>query len=119
MATKSFHLGDILTVSTGTLVSSMDGVYHILNHMTQDDLFTHQLLIANPIMQPELLRQLPFLNDIDKPVGLSTREGCDGWIASWASVHGEYHNIESAEHLWQNHDVFGDLKKIWEGKHDG
>lgn len=119
MGTKSFHLGDILTLSTGTLVSSMDGLYHILNHMTQDDLFTHQLLIASPIMRDELLRQLPFLTGIDKPVGLSTREGCDGWISSWASVHGEYHNVESAEHLWQGHDVFGDLKKIWEGKHDG
>lgn len=112
MATKSFHLGDILTVSTGTLVSSMDGVYHILNHMTQADLYTHQILLASPIMREELLRQLPFLNNIDKPIGLSTREGCDGWVSSWASVHGEHHNIESAEHLWQGHSALSDLEAV-------
>lgn len=119
MATKSFLLGDILTVSTGVLLTSMDSVYYILNHMTQDNLFTHQLLIANPIMRSELIRQLPFLEDIAKPVGLSTREGCDGWIASQVCLYGEWHAIKSAEHLWVAHTALGDLNDIWEGKYRG
>lgn len=119
MATKSFLLGDILTVSTGVLLTSMDSVYYILNHMTQDDLFTHQLLIASPIMRDELLRQLPFLDRVDKPVGLRTREQCDAWIASVSAVYGEWHSIESAEHLWVGHTMFGDLNDIMEGKYRG
>lgn len=117
MATKSFLLGDILTVSTGVLLTSMDSVYYILNHMTQDDLFTHQLIIASPIMREELIRQLPFLGDIVKPVGLSTREDCDEWVQLIAGHAGEWHGVESAEHLWVGHTMFGDLNDIWEGKY--
>ena len=42
---RDFHIGDILSVTTGRLVSPrrMDGVYDILNFMTGDNLFTHQL----------------------------------------------------------------------------
>lgn len=119
MATKSFHLGDILTVSTGTLVSSMDGVHHILNHMTQDNLFTHQILIASPIMREELIRQLPFLGQVEKPEGLSTREECDAWVASVSKVYGDWHSVQSAEHLWTDHNWIGDLNDIREGKYRG
>lgn len=43
--TSSFHIGDILSITTGRLVSPrhIDGVYDILNWMTGDNLFTHQL----------------------------------------------------------------------------
>lgn len=42
---KRFHLGDVLSITTGHLLSPrhMEGVYEILNHMTGDQLFTHQL----------------------------------------------------------------------------
>lgn len=45
MNTRNFHLGDILSVTTGCLLSPrrMEGVYDILNFMTADNLFTHQL----------------------------------------------------------------------------
>lgn len=46
MTTKTFHLGDILTITTGRLVSPrhMEGVYDILNWMTGEDLLvTHQI----------------------------------------------------------------------------
>lgn len=119
MATESFLLGDILTVSTGVLLTSMDSVYYVLNHMTQDNLFTHQLIIAGPIMREELIRQLPFLLKIEKPTDLSTREDCDGWIASQVALYGEWHSVESAEHLWVGHTMFGDLNDLMEGKYSG
>lgn len=45
MTTKTFHIGDILSVTTSRLVSPshIDGVYSILNWMTCDNLYTHQL----------------------------------------------------------------------------
>jgi len=45
MATKDFHISDILSITDGRLVSTrhMDGIYEILNFMTGDNLFTHQL----------------------------------------------------------------------------
>lgn len=42
---KSFHLGDVLSITHDRLVSPrhMEGVYDICNWLTQDNLFTHQL----------------------------------------------------------------------------
>ena len=64
---KDFHLGDILTVTTGRLVSPthMDGIYGILNYMTQDNLYTHQLPRASDQCKPWLLRWHPELAEVD------------------------------------------------------
>ena len=59
METREFHLGDILSITTGYLVSRrhMKGVYDILNFMTGDTLFTHQLPRAGDECKPYLLKQ--------------------------------------------------------------
>lgn len=60
---KAFHITDILTVTTPFLVSNrhMTGVYEILNFMTADNLFTHQLPRAAEACRPVLLEQFPQL----------------------------------------------------------
>ncbi len=60
---KKFHISDVLTVTTGRLVSSrhMDGVYDILNYITGDNLFTHQLPRAARECEPWLAAQYPYL----------------------------------------------------------
>lgn len=62
--TKEFSLGDVLSITTGRLVSErhMDGVYDILNWMTGDNLFTHQLPRAAEACAPVLCAQLSRLN---------------------------------------------------------
>ena len=64
---KLFDLGDVLTITTGLLVSRrhMDGVYEILNHMTGENLYTHQIPRAMRSCKPDLLRQHPQLADVD------------------------------------------------------
>lgn len=64
--TKEFHLGDVLTITTGKLMSPrhMDGVYEILNFMTDDNLMTHQLPRAMRECAPHLLKQHPQLENI-------------------------------------------------------
>lgn len=64
---KKFHLSDILTITTGKLVSTrhMEGVFDILNYMTDDNLFTHQLPKANQECIQYLLEQYPQLKDIN------------------------------------------------------
>jgi len=63
---REFHLGDILTITTRKLVSprGMEGVYGILNYMTNDNLFTHQLQRATKECAPFLLEQFPFLKEV-------------------------------------------------------
>lgn len=60
---KLFHISDVLTVTTGRLVSSrhMDGVYDILNFLTSDNLFTHQLGRAMDECKPWLQSTFPQL----------------------------------------------------------
>lgn len=64
---REFHIGDILSITTGYLVSpdGMGGVYAILNYMTGEHLFTHQLPRARAACAPSLLAQHPQLADAD------------------------------------------------------
>lgn len=60
---KLFHISDVLSVTTGRLVSSrhMDGIYDILNFLTGDELFTHQLPRAMDECKLWLKSQFPKL----------------------------------------------------------
>jgi hypothetical protein len=75
MSTKLFPLCDVLSIVTGRLCGKMEGIYTILNHMTNDDLFTHQLPRVSRECCPWLLRWFPEL----KPC-LATAK-MDEWIA--------------------------------------
>ena len=62
---KLFHISDVLSVATGRLVSSrhMDGIYEILNFLTGDSLFTHQLPRAMNECKSWLRSTFPMLMD--------------------------------------------------------
>lgn len=64
--TKYFHIGDILSITTGKMVSpkGMDGIYKILNYMTGENLYTHQLPRAMRACAPYLLQQHPQLASV-------------------------------------------------------
>lgn len=66
---REFPLDEILTVSTGCLVSRrhMDAVYETLNFLTGDNLFTHQLPRALEACKPAVLEQHPDLADVVVP----------------------------------------------------
>ncbi len=60
---KNFDIGDVLSVTTGRLVSPRggEGVYDILNFLTGDNLVTHQLPRAMKECKPWLRTQFPQL----------------------------------------------------------
>lgn len=65
---RTFGLGAILTVTTDVfLVADIGDVYELLNYMTGDNLFTHQLPRAAGECKPALLAQHPQLADVDVP----------------------------------------------------
>ena len=92
--TKQFHIGDILSVSHGRLVSPthIDGVYAILNYMTGDKLFTHQLPRACRECEPWLRRQFPWLNEI-RADGVG-RDNWQQWLDKCIATYGEHHDVE-------------------------
>ena len=60
---KMFHISDVLSVTTGRLVSyrHMDGIYDVLNFLTGDNMFTHQLPRAMDECKPWLRSTFPTL----------------------------------------------------------
>jgi hypothetical protein len=88
--TRTFHLGDVLTITTGRLVSPrhMDGVYDVLNFMTGDNLFTHQLPRAMDECQGPLLAQHPDLAAIEVP-HLDGEAEVVTWLAAQVERYGE------------------------------
>ena len=110
MATKQFHLGDILSITTGRLVSPrhIDGVYDILGFMTGESLFTHALPRASDVCKPYLLRRYPqFSGEAMKEALARLSEAVKGtnrddsmtavnsWLKELVAVHGEMHDVET------------------------
>lgn len=91
---KNFHIGDILSITTGRLVSPnhMDGIYKILNFMTRDKLFTHQLPRASEECKPFLLKQMPWLIEIS--VEEVNEENWETWLAEIVQKYGKFHKVE-------------------------
>lgn len=94
MTSRSFHLGDILSVATGCLVSPrhIDGVYDLCNFMTGDNLFTHQLPRAANECGPEIFRQHPDLKNITVP-SFDGEAEVWAWLAAVTAEYGEHRDI--------------------------
>lgn len=84
--TKEFSTASVLTVITGTLLTDIGCVYEILNWMTGDDLYTHQLPRASRECTPELLKQFPQFASL--PSGLS-KETWKAWLDGMVAEHGQ------------------------------
>ncbi len=90
MTEREFDLGDILSITTGRLVSPrhMQGVYDILNFMTDDDLFTHQLPRAGEECAPILLKQHPQLANVSVPDKFGEAD-VEQWLAEQKAIYGK------------------------------
>ena len=91
---REFHIGDILTITTGKLLSPrmMDGMYDILNYMTGDNLFTHQLPRAMRECQPWLIEQYPQFKDLVVPE-FENPEMYDDFVKRCARKYGETFSV--------------------------
>jgi hypothetical protein len=102
-ASQQFHLGAVLTIVTGVLLAhdGMPAVYKLLNFMTQDNLYTHQIQRVVQEVRPYLLKKHPGLADVDA-VGV-TPENWRAWLTDQILQHGEYLEVDalpSGEHYY-------------------
>ena len=65
MKTKTFDLATVLSVTTGILLTDIGNVFSILNYMTGDNLFIHQLSRVSKECKPIILDQYPDIANID------------------------------------------------------
>lgn len=105
--TRDFDLGDILSITTGKLVSPrhVDGIYDILNYMTGDSLMTHQLPRGMTECQGPLLAQLPQLADIVTPDFHGSKDEVYAWLDTQKAIYGDVLPVAplaEGEHSFQN-----------------
>jgi len=62
--TRTFTAAQIAT-GFGRLITSIDDAYAVLNHMTGDNLYTHQLPRALAATHESMVNQHPWLADVD------------------------------------------------------
>lgn len=95
MEKKSFHIGDILSITTHHLVSHdhIGGVYNLLDWMTDESLMTHQLGRASDVALPYLLQEFPFLEVIKYPTGMVEKDAIFDWVDKQAILHGDWHEV--------------------------
>lgn len=62
---KKFPLEVVVSALHGVLLCKIDQVYEVLNFLTGDNLFTHQLPRAGKVCRIPVFKQHPFLKDID------------------------------------------------------
>lgn len=96
---REFHIGDILSITTGALVSrdGIDGVYEILNYVTNDTLFTHQLVRAANEVAPYLQQCFPDLASIEVPnfsEATDAKEAVLSWLDSMVELYGGTRLVE-------------------------
>lgn len=111
-APQDFELADILSITTGRLLSHrhMEGVYEILNHLTGDNLMTHQLPRAAETCRPALLAQHPQLDGVQPPDGMETPELWT-WLAEAEAAHGMRLPVTPIA-AWEHRDPIAELVEM-------
>jgi hypothetical protein len=96
VTTRDFHIGDILSITSGKLVSPrhIGGVYDILNWMTGDNLMTHQLPRASRECEVPLREQHPDLAAVEVPDSVNSEESLLFWLAEQTATYGETRPVQ-------------------------
>lgn len=64
MKTERFHLGAVLSMTTGKMLCQMDDIYRIAQHLAGEPVWTHQLGRVMSESRPHLLAQFPALANV-------------------------------------------------------
>jgi hypothetical protein len=117
MTARQFHLSDILTITDGRLISTrhIEGVYDILNFMTGESLFTHQLPRAMDSCRSALIAQHPHLTGLVDPETKLDAESLPAWLAKQVAKFGEELPVTPLAE-WQHKDPIEELTEMAPGK---
>lgn len=100
---KSFHIGDVLSIVTGRLVSLKGavGLSEILSYMTSENLLPFALPRAIEECKPYLLEQYPQLKSIrpeemfkNIPIEEITFSMVKEWLNTQIELFGEYYDVD-------------------------
>jgi len=111
MENQKFDLGTVLTITTGVLLTEICNVYKILDYMTGDHLFTHQIPRVGRECEPIILEQYPQLAsvNIENVTANNWKEFLDEQIAKFGN---EFEIIPVGLFEHKHIDAIEELKTI-------
>ena len=90
---KMFTIGQVISAGTGRLCCDIGEVYDILNFLTGDNLFTHQLPRAFRACKDHIIEQLPWLKWVDDNKDACTPETVLSFVEAAAKEYGAEHEL--------------------------
>lgn len=91
MKTERFHLGAVLSMTTGKLLCQMDDIYRIAQHLAGEPVWTHQLGRVMTESRPHLLAQFPALAAVTGEE--VTPDNFAAWLYERVTEHGEFLDV--------------------------
>jgi len=108
---KKFDLGTILTVTTGKLLTpDIDNLYKILDYMTGEELFTHELPEYSRMCKPYILERYPNLANVD--VSEVNKDNYKEFLDKQVSIYGEYLEVPKAKDVKRIDDPISSWARI-------
>lgn len=92
---KQFDLGAILNITTGILFTSMDDVYEVLNYLTGDSIFTHQIPRVMDVAKPYVLSLHPELEGVGVDVAINSFEDAKAFVDEQKKIYGNKLSLTS------------------------
>ena len=88
---QEFDLGTILTVTTAKcrLFTKIENLYKILNYLTGEDIFTHQIPRAHEIARPYVLSLYPNLKGVGEDVVIESYEDVVTFLNEQKKIYGD------------------------------
>ncbi len=86
--TKEFPTADVLSTITGRLLASINGVYQVLNWMTGESVFTHQIPRISREAVPVVLALHPTIQKAIDEADQVNRENYKHWLQVWEDRYG-------------------------------
>lgn len=88
MQTKEFATADVLSTITGRLIGKMDGIYEVLNWMTGESVFTHQIPRIGREATPVVVTAHPQLQQAVDEAEQVNQENWQQWRQTWEDRYG-------------------------------
>lgn len=88
METKEFKTRDVMSTITGRLMGDIGGVYEVLNWMTGESVYTHQLSRISMEAVPVILAAHPHLEPAIGEAENVNRENFAEWRDRWEERYG-------------------------------
>ena len=114
---RTFDLGTVLTVTSGRVFTSIDNFYDILNYLSNDKIYTHQIPRVITIAKSYVLERYPQLDGVGKDVVINNKQDVETFIGEQKSIYGDSFVLSPMTgEIYQHIDPIDELIGMRSGK---